>query len=97
MRHLRTNYIDYAMDQLEIDTNNLNTVILFPNPTKDQFKLSGIDTGSVQVFDMQGKLLKQYKDLPESKTIDISEFANGLYLLNIENEWGSKTFKIIKE
>ncbi|PCI96335.1 MAG: hypothetical protein COB15_10700 [Flavobacteriales bacterium] len=68
-------------------------VMIFPNPSKGMFKISGfegIDSYEINVFDMYGKqVLASYKGL----TIDLSKFDNGIYVINITTESGETLVK----
>ncbi len=81
---------------LSVTENSLDAIKIAPNPSKGIIAISGIESGTMTLVNTQGKVLKTYKNIPVDKTIDISEFAQGLYFLNISNEGCTKTFKIIK-
>ena len=74
---------------------------VYPNPTAEMVTLSiseykDMDL-SYQLFDIQGKLLKD-QELSDSRTIiDMTELIASSYILKIMNQnQASKTFKIIK-
>ena len=81
---------------MSVAENSLESIKIAPNPSKGIITISGIERAAMTLINTQGKVLKTYKNLPVDKTIDISEFAQGLYFLNIVNEGSNKTFKIIK-
>ena len=84
------------------DLSNANIkLIAFPNPTTDILLLSveNYDTNSLsfQLFDVNGKSIKSGNLKGNQTAIDMSQTANGVYLLNItKNSKKIKTFKIIK-
>jgi len=82
---------------LGVVENSIETIKIAPNPSKGIITISGIEDGIMTLVNTQGKVLKTYRSIPTDKTIDISEFAQGLYFLNIVNGRSNKTFKVIKE
>jgi hypothetical protein len=82
-------------------TNNLNDLYnnqsnysLYPNPSSDQLNIAFSNNSLsyyISIFDLQGKLLlsacvKPYQD---TKTIDVSKFESGVYMLQLMSENGS--------
>lgn len=70
----------------------------YPNPTKDNITVTANSIiKSVQLCDMQGRvLLTQITDSPQA-TIDVSSYSNGIYFLKVDSISGEKTKKIVKE
>ncbi|WP_338409050.1 PQQ-dependent sugar dehydrogenase [uncultured Flavobacterium sp.] len=74
--------------------------VMYPNPTKNTFTITnnnGIFTSSVQIFDASGKLLLTAElNQTETNTVDVSNFMNGIYLININavngQRYSSKLF-----
>jgi len=75
-------------------------VNLFPNPTNDKIVLhveNVPENGSYQLFDAKGKILIDGTIKTQETTIDVSTFATGSYLLEMNSSnQTSKTIKIIK-
>ena len=65
------------------DIPNLKENFLFPNPTTGLLNIH-YSEGSVSIYDYLGQKIKQYDDLRKNN-IDISEFNNGIYLLEFKN------------
>ena len=79
----------------------LQNVSLFPNPTRGQFNLARMDAASeveVSVLDLQGKVLTvaTWNAGAESLGIDLSSFANGVYMVRLTSEEGSRTLRVSK-
>jgi len=77
----------------------LQNVSLFPNPTRGQFNLARMDAASeveVSVLDLQGKVLTvaTWNAGSESLGIDLSSFANGVYMVRLTSEEGSRTLRV---
>ena len=67
------------------DVTELNSVILYPNPSIDKLNLewNNLNDISVTIYDSKGQKLKTAFMSNQNKIIDISEFENGLYFLKI--------------
>ncbi|MAZ72963.1 MAG: hypothetical protein CMC70_07425 [Flavobacteriaceae bacterium] len=82
---------------LGVEENNLNNgLALFPNPTSDVVTISSKNATitSIQIVDMLGKQLWVAQNLDvQSKTIDFSEFSNGIYFVVINNQVSKKIIK----
>ncbi len=75
-----------------------NSIIISPNPTSSLINVnSNINIKSVQVYDIQGRLLET-KLVNDLKTIiNLLDKTNGIYFLKITTDTGSKVEKIVKE
>lgn len=81
------------------ENNNDLDVSLFPNPTNGIVNLvwnSNAVNSQYQITDISGKIVKQWNSSNQKEIVQLSDYANGLYFLNIKNENGRKEFKIIK-
>ena len=73
-----------------------DSINVSPNPTSGTINInSNFNIKKVELYDVQGRVLET--QIGETKTIDISEKANGIYFLKITSEKGSKVEKVIKE
>lgn len=86
---------------LSVEEEMLNTLKVYPNPIKDYVMIEGdsqnLESSTINVYDASGrnilsKIIKSEQDL----RIDTSSFSPGFYILNIEKNGASKTFKLIK-
>ncbi|MBN2682960.1 MAG: T9SS type A sorting domain-containing protein [Bacteroidales bacterium] len=57
---------------------------IYPNPTNGLIKISGNDFKYAEIFNMQGRKLKQLSII--NREINLLEFKKGLYLLRLINE-----------
>ncbi len=74
------------------------TINIFPNPTNSIINVNSKNTiTSLELYDVQGRLLETSIENKSSTTIDISSKQNGIYFLKITSEKGSSVEKIIKE
>ena len=70
---------------------------VYPNPTKDFWKLSNSSTiETLEVFDLQGKLLQSIIVNANATTIDATALQNGIYFVRVTVGSGVETLKLIK-
>ncbi len=86
-----------STSQSSIENNQLT---VYPNPAKSFIslkvnKLTG--AGSIVVTDLYGKQLKQQALSMGTNTIDVSNFAKGMYLVSVITESGKQTQKVVVE
>lgn len=79
-------------EEMGIDENELNKLAVYPNPNDGDFNISfdaiGGETVSVQVFDLQGRLVydKEFEGVANfEKQINLKDASSGLYILRVEN------------
>ena len=80
---------------------SLQNVSLFPNPTRGQFNLVRMDAATeveVSVLDLQGKVLTvaKWSEGVDALSIDLSNFANGIFMVRMTSEEGSRTMRVSK-
>ena len=78
----------------------INDVVIYPNPSDTIFniKFNKPTTFDYTVVDITGKVILNQSNVStvnNSKAIDLSNFASGLYLLNIDSEGIKTTKKLI--
>jgi hypothetical protein len=83
---------------LSSDNFAQNSLMVYPNPTKGFVNIQSVETVSVEVYDMIGKLILSKKIENEFQNLDLTNFPTGIYLLKATNTNGlTQTHKIIKE
>ena len=80
---------------LEINDQELNKIVIGPNPTTNTISISNVESEkySVEIFDMIGNSILKVSN---QSTIDISFLASGIYLVNVQQGNQSQTEKLIK-
>ena len=80
----------------EFETDS--TIKVYPNPAKDVVNISG-DYGltSVQLYDIQGRLLQTSLLNDTEMTLDLTGRAAGMYFVKVTSDKGVAVEKIIKE
>lgn len=74
-----------------------NDIRVYPNPSTGVFNVLLKQDASVEIHDMLGKVIYVNKVQAGTSIIDISNYQNGLYLLNIKFENGSVIKKLLKQ
>jgi len=85
----------YYTDVASVENINKLSINVKPNPFKNSitFDIPYGENYSIELFDIQGKLIKTYK----SKTIDTSNLSDGIYIYKIQMDNQFSTGKIIKK
>ncbi|WP_298114953.1 T9SS type A sorting domain-containing protein [Flavobacterium sp.] len=81
-----------------------DVISYYPNPVKEELYLkweliNDNKVSSIEVFDMNGKVVQNYKDQKQenNQVISFKEFPVGLYVINLNYTNGEiKTIKILK-
>jgi len=97
--HTWTHTDTLSMSKLDVDETILSKqkIELYPNPTTGLITVSTQkDIEQIQLIDLTGRLLKQWKDVGRSKELDLADLASGVYYLHIVSDGYVETQKIIK-
>jgi len=75
---------------------NTTPLLLYPNPATSGFKVTV--TGSVEIFSLNGQLIRKKTAVTANENIDINTFAKGVYLVKITDTTGrTETVKLLKQ
>ena len=67
--------------------NSADLIQLFPNPSEGELSISGLKgIAKVEIKDFNGKTVFRKADFHEQDKINLSDYANGAYLVEIEKE-----------
>lgn len=81
-------------ENADISENSLTELSIFPNPTKNLITLNGLlPAESIQIYDNLGKIIYSTIASDTTQTIDLTEFANGIYLLKSDLHLNAKIIK----
>ena len=83
--------ITFSISNTETATENvqMNSIVIYPNPTQDMLYISGTTPQTLRVYDLQGRLLIN----ETSMQINVSTLNMGTYLLQI----GTQVVRFIKQ
>ena len=87
----------YVANNDGVDDHTLTSFSFYPNPTSAQVNISGDQMRLVEVFNINGKLIRREDaDSPEFTQIDVSTFPSGHYMVRITLDDGNTvTRKIV--
>lgn len=95
---IETNTATSIVALLGVNSFENTSVAATPNPTKSVVHISSKgNITSVQLHDMQGRLLETILGHDEKLDVDLSSKAKGIYFFKINTDKGMKVEKIIKE
>lgn len=72
-------------------------VAIYPNPSKGVFTISTPEKSEIIVISPQGSILSKQKASAENTEINLANKAAGLYFIQITNQKGSVTKKVVLE
>jgi len=77
-----------------------NNILIYPNPGTGRYTIDFMDqlvTGYLRVFNFQGSMLYQTRiSGAEKLELSLSQFENGIYLVNIVTKKTNSTIRVIK-
>ncbi len=73
------------------DTENVqsNAILVYPNPTQEVLMIQGVESQTLRVYDLQGRLLIA----TNGAQVDVEHLADGTYLLQV----GTQVIRFIKK
>lgn len=78
----------------------LNSILLYPNPTKDVFDISlkaGIESMEIEIYNQLGsKLQSSHFNYTDNASINISDLSSGIYYVIVKTQMGSVTKRVTK-
>jgi hypothetical protein len=89
------NVTTVGIEKTELDAS----INLFPNPTTSNVTLamSSDKAVNVTVFDAQGKVVSIIDNAQNGSIIGLQHVENGVYMVQVSNETGSKVFRVVKQ
>ncbi|MEL1252145.1 Ig-like domain-containing protein [Flavobacterium sp. DGU38] len=82
---------------LGLGENNLESsvtkLMVYPNPSTDVFYINTDESITVSVNNMSGDIILQTHE----NRVDLTGYASGIYILNVNTSLENKTFKIMKK
>ena len=76
------------------------SIFVYPNPANENLTLvfsNDLFNSSVNIYDLQGRLVFHNNLVADKTTIDISLLTNGIYFISVSNNDKTATSKFIKE
>ena len=92
-----TNTTSTIVALLNVNDFEVNTVSMAPIPVTDALQINALESIiSVQLFDVQGRLLQAKTCDTMTTTIDFTGKSKGVYLVKVYTSKGMKVQKVIK-
>ena len=88
----------YTFTSIEENNALSNVISVYPNPFNDQVKINNETNLNIDItiLDVMGKVISTNKSNENTVTINTSELAHGMYLINVKSEKLSASYKIVK-
>ncbi len=83
----------------DIEDLDNSPIQVYPNPNNGIFTIhfNGNNTQGIFLYDMMSKVVLSIENPKNQENIDISNYANGMYVVKVIKDKGVETFQIIKE
>ena len=95
--------IEVVFEEEQTGINDMNmdaAVALFPNPATSEINIQMADNrfvgSTMQVYDVYGKLITTSEIVSQSVRLDVSAWANGVYIVRINSNEGIVTKRFVK-
>lgn len=77
---------------LNLDSNNLDNFVVFPNPANEEISIAGLDDTvvGIRIFDLSGRVVFE-EDQNTTKNVDISNLTSGSYILTVSTDTQTST------
>jgi len=83
---------------VSLNENELIKITIFPNPTTDHLNIqSQLEMQSVIIYDANGKKLASTFPMSSSHRLQVSQWEQGIYFLDIKTKSGVSRFQWIKK
>ena len=106
----RNGYLNIWFQQIDVATggssiidlaNDIALINIYPNPSKNTITIdlgsNNLQNASIQLINVLGEVIFYQTIIQQKNTIDLSNYPIGNYLIQFNNNKGSKTLKIVKE
>ncbi|GGZ70295.1 malectin domain-containing carbohydrate-binding protein [Algibacter mikhailovii] len=78
--------------------NEVQEIVVFPNPTSDRLTIKGIDNlKTITVFSYSGQVLQSLQVSNYETTLDLSGYPSGIYLVQVLDKNKINNFKVVKK
>lgn len=75
----------------------LNEFVVYPNPVDETLQITTpAEQFSLQLYDIQGRLVQQLSNLQGSQSLDLAGLSQGIYILQLFSATNTQTVRILK-
>ena len=82
------------VEVLGLEENNVNGVIIYPNPTKGNLTVNAEELSRITIINTLGQVVYDNNATSDNEVVDMSQFDNGLYIVRIATETGVVTRRV---
>ena len=84
-------------NEVSVDEPN-NEINIFPNPAKNELNITNANNSTIEIYNILGSLIFSSENRENNYKVNLSEFAQGNYILKIHSDDNviSKKFNIVK-
>ena len=86
--------VNWAADVNENTESQI--VSIYPNPTSGTLHIEGNDLRQVSVYNLMGQKVRQTAAQGTHTTLDLTEFPEGVYFIQVETHFGNEIHSIVK-
>ena len=89
----------FRIDDSAVAVSNIEIAepIIFPNPTTDMIQIINLEQNAhLQLYDMQGRLVKELRTNNQKVEINLNNLQSGIYTLKVNYINGSASKKVVK-
>jgi uncharacterized delta-60 repeat protein len=72
-------------------------LIVYPNPASDNLTIASPEKATIEIYNLEGQILKTINVAGKQTTIDIRNLSSGIYIIKAKTEKGVAVKKFIKE
>jgi hypothetical protein len=88
-----------TIENVEITENAFDLIKIYPNPTHGNVTVVNHTKNEliIRLFDLSGREIYSLNTVKNTQTINMAQLSEGTYLLKVEGDNISKTYKLLKE
>lgn len=80
-----------------VDENRISGLNIYPNPAQNELTISAQENISIELKDINGRIIYSPEHAAGEYRIDMGSFAEGVYILQVRNSTKTITRKVIKQ
>ncbi|MBO4739650.1 MAG: T9SS type A sorting domain-containing protein, partial [Bacteroidales bacterium] len=74
--------------------NALEEVKIYPNPARNILYINNVENANIDIYSIAGQRVKTIKNVTGNQDIDVSDMANGMYILRMQDGQNTRVEKI---
>lgn len=82
------------VEVLGLEENNVNGVIIYPNPTKGNLTVNAEELSRITIINTLGQVVYDNNTTSDNEVVNMSQFDAGLYIVRIATETGVVTRRV---